>query len=145
MAERSQTRTSVPHVNIARRRRERAQSLAELALLLPVLLAVMIVAVDIGRLYFAYVAVTNGARNGASYAALSATNAANTSGIEDAVLQDTTSLSSDPSVSSTTGTDLDGNMYTRVTVEHAFDPLFEIPGFPLNITLRRSVQMRVSP
>jgi Flp pilus assembly protein TadG len=116
-----------------------------MALLLPVLLALLIVAVDVGRLYFAYVAVTNGARTGASYASQSTTNATNTSGITAAVNQDTTSLSGSPTVTAVTGTDLDGNMYTRVTVQHNFDPLFELPGFPTSITLRRSVQMRVSP
>jgi Flp pilus assembly protein TadG len=51
-------------------RGERGQGLVELSLLLPILLVVALGAVDLGRVYFAYVAVVNAAREGAFYAAL---------------------------------------------------------------------------
>jgi cell division septation protein DedD len=53
----------------ARRERARGQSLAEFALLAPVLVVVMLVAVDLGRIYFAVVNLTNVARIGANFAA----------------------------------------------------------------------------
>ena len=48
----------------------RGQSLVEFVLLLPVLLIVLAGLLDLGRLYFAYVAVTDAAAEGAAYAAL---------------------------------------------------------------------------
>ena len=48
----------------------RGQSLVEFVLLLPVLLIILAGLLDLGRLYFAYVAVTDAAAEGAAYAAL---------------------------------------------------------------------------
>lgn len=53
-----------------RRKSERGQSLLEFALVLPVLLIVLAGVLDLGRLYFAYVAVTDAAGEGAAYAAI---------------------------------------------------------------------------
>ena len=44
------------------------QSLTEFALLLPVLLAIMLGGLDLGRVFFAYVTVQNASREGARYA-----------------------------------------------------------------------------
>ncbi|MBU0704877.1 MAG: pilus assembly protein [Chloroflexi bacterium] len=52
------------------RKSERGQSLLEFALVLPVLLIVLAGVLDLGRLYFAYVAVTDAAGEGAAYAAI---------------------------------------------------------------------------
>ena len=53
--------------------RERGQAIAELAIVAPVLLLVlMLVAVDFGRLFFSYIAVQNAAREATSYAAFHA-------------------------------------------------------------------------
>src|SRR5918999_1774924 len=51
------------------RRHPRGQSLVELALVLPVLMVMLVGTIDAGRLYFGWIAVTNAARVGASYAA----------------------------------------------------------------------------
>ncbi len=48
---------------------QRGQSLAELSIVLPVLLIVVLGSIDLGRVFFAYISVTNAARNGARYAA----------------------------------------------------------------------------
>lgn len=45
------------------------QSLVEFALILPVMLLAMLIAVDFGRLFFSYIAVHNAAREAANYAA----------------------------------------------------------------------------
>lgn len=65
-------------------RHARGQSLVELALILPVLLVLVLAAVDLGRIFFARIAVSNAAREGAyeaayhgSYVANSACGAAN--------------------------------------------------------------------
>ncbi len=46
------------------------QSLVEFAIILPVLLIILSGVLDLGRLYYAYVAVTDAAAEGASYAAI---------------------------------------------------------------------------
>lgn len=51
-------------------RRERGQSLAELALLLPALLLILMGCLDLGRAFAVWVALANGTREGARYAAL---------------------------------------------------------------------------
>lgn len=52
------------------RGRERGQGLLEFALVLPVLLIILAGVLDLGRLYFAYVAVTDASAEGAAYAAI---------------------------------------------------------------------------
>lgn len=49
---------------------ERGQSITEFAVLAPVLILLLVAALDIGRAYNAYVSLTNAAREGASYGAL---------------------------------------------------------------------------
>jgi Flp pilus assembly protein TadG len=53
-----------------RKRNERGQSLTEMALVLPVLLFVLAGVLDVGRLYYVTVAITDAAAEGASYAAI---------------------------------------------------------------------------
>ena len=51
-----------------RSRRTRGQALAEFALVVPVMLLLLLIAIDFGRLYFTYLGVTNAAREGAAFA-----------------------------------------------------------------------------
>ena len=51
------------------RSRSRGQALVELALVTPVLLVLLLGAVDLGRLFYARITVTNAAREGAMMAA----------------------------------------------------------------------------
>jgi hypothetical protein len=50
-----------------RRERTRGQSLVEFALVLPIMLILLAAAIDLGRLFYAYVAVENAAKEGAFY------------------------------------------------------------------------------
>jgi len=52
------------------RNREKGQSLAEFVLVLPILLLVLAGAVDLGRLYYVSVALTDAAGEGAAYGAI---------------------------------------------------------------------------
>ena len=52
------------------KRKERGQSLVEFAIVLPILLIILAGVLDLGRLYYAYVAVTDAAAEGAAYAAI---------------------------------------------------------------------------
>ena len=52
------------------KQREKGQSFLEFALILPVLLIILAGVLDLGRLYFSYVTVTDAAAEGAAYAAI---------------------------------------------------------------------------
>lgn len=65
--------------------RSLGQAIPEFALVLPVLLLLMLAAVDFGRIFFSYVAVRNAASQGAAYAAAAPTD---TSGIGARVRQE---------------------------------------------------------
>jgi Flp pilus assembly protein TadG len=58
--------------------REKGQSLTEMALLLPVVLVILAIVLDLGRLYYIAVALTDAAGEGATYAAI---NPADTAGV----------------------------------------------------------------
>lgn len=60
-----------PHPSHAR---SRGQSLVELALILPVLLLLALAALDLGRLFYAQITLTNAAREGAMEASLNPTS-----------------------------------------------------------------------
>ncbi|NLF03178.1 MAG: pilus assembly protein [Anaerolineales bacterium] len=51
-------------------RRQRGQSMVEFVLMLPILLIILLGLLDLGRLWYAYVAVTDAAAEGATYAAI---------------------------------------------------------------------------
>jgi uncharacterized membrane protein len=53
-----------------RKDREKGQSLTEMALVLPVVLVILAVVLDLGRLYYITVALTDAAGEGATYAAI---------------------------------------------------------------------------
>jgi PKD repeat protein len=54
----------------------RGQSMVELALVLPLLVLLVLIAVDFGRIYFSYIEIHNAAREGAKYAAQDPSNTA---------------------------------------------------------------------
>jgi len=57
-------------------KRQNGQSLLEFALLLPILLIILAGVLDLGRVFFSYVAVTDAAAEGAAYAAIYPTDTA---------------------------------------------------------------------
>lgn len=131
-----------------RARYQRGQSLVEFALLLPLLLIILLGVVDFGRVYFAYVSVTNAARNGAEYASASTEKAADLDGIRQAALADTENLlnttPTNPDVSAETGLDSQGKTYASVTVSYTFETLVSWPGMPHSVDMERTVRMRVA-
>lgn len=128
---------------ISRSDPRRGVAATELAVLLPFFAWVFLAGVDYARLFYAYVTVTDCARNGALYAMLDSTHAQNTAGIQAAALADATNLNQQPTVSSSTGADSYGNMYVAVTVKYAFQTLITYPGIPSTTTVSRTVQMEV--
>jgi Flp pilus assembly protein TadG len=130
------------------KRGTRGQSLVEFALILPVLLILMLGTIDFGRVYFAYVSVTNAARNGAQYASFSSEAAADSDGIRNAALADTVELvntsPTNPNVTVATGTDSQSRLYADVTVAYTFSTIFPWPGIPDSMNVARTVRARVA-
>ena len=128
-------------------RSSRGQSLLELALITPVFLILVLGVIDYGRVYFAYVSVTNSARTGADYAAGSAEQAADVDAIRAAALTETSELldtsPTNPSVAVSTGTDANGLEYADVTTTYTFNTLISWPGLPNSIDLERTVRASI--
>ena len=117
----------------------------------PVLIILMLGVIDFGRVYFAYVSVTNGARTGADYAAANCNPSCeqdDLAGIRDAVVAETTELlstsSTNPDVSVSIGYSLgSGNSHVDVTVSYTFTTIFPWPGLPNSMNVERTVTARV--
>lgn len=124
----------------------RAAAAVELAVLLPVLIFLFVIAVDFARIFYYSQVIENCARQGALYACDPKAPANNLyDGLDDAALADASNLSPQPTVSSATGTDGAGNAYVAVTVTWQFQTITNLPGVPNNVTLSRTVQMRTAP
>jgi hypothetical protein len=63
------------HRQRSKHNRQLGQGLAELALVLPLLLTILFGALDLGRAFYTYIALTNAAREAARYAAVNDANA----------------------------------------------------------------------
>lgn len=124
----------------------RALAAVELALLLPMLVFVFVVAVDWARIFHYSLMLTNAARQGAVYGAnLNATATSPYTGVQQAALAEVSGLSPQPTVTSATGSDASGNPYIDVTVAWQFSTMTSFPGVPSPVNLTRKVRMRVAP
>jgi Flp pilus assembly protein TadG len=126
------------------RDRRRGVAAVELAVLLPFLAFLLVITIDFSRIYYVTLTLNNCARNGALYACDNPTNAADTTGIQNAALADASNLTPAPTVTSITGTDSDGQ-YVEVTVSYQFHTITNYPGVPSTVNITRTVHMRVSP
>ncbi len=128
-----------------RPRGRRAAAATELAVLLPFLALVFVAGLDFARVFYHALTITNCARNGAVYASADPTHAADSAGIQAAALVDASNLSPSPNVTSSTGTDADGNPTVQVTVTYDFQMLTEFLPTGGTFHLSRTVEMRVAP
>jgi hypothetical protein len=126
------------------RRARHGAAVGELVVVLSVLAFILVACTDFARVFFSYLTITNCACNGALYGCTSTLRSTDTSGIQSAALTDAGSLSPQPSVSSTTGTDASGNPYVAVTVSYTFTTIVTYPGINHTMNLTRTVQMRVA-
>lgn len=122
-----------------------AAATVELALLLPFLAFLFVIAVDWSRIFYYSMIVTNSARNGALYACDSVSQPTSPyAGVTAAALADAGDLSPAPTVTSTSGSDASGS-YVEVTVAYQFQTVTNFPGVPTSTNLVRTVRMRVLP
>jgi Flp pilus assembly protein TadG len=126
--------------------RGRGQSLAEFAVILPVFLLILGLGIDFGRMFFTWVQLNNGAREGAAYGI---SNPNDPSGIQARVLQEinaqsqrgqgtiTVGTSCSPSACSVAATAATSNTVT-VNVSEPFSFLTPLVGNFTTLTLRAS-------
>ena len=126
-----------------RRSRRRAAAALELALLLPTLCFLCLIATDYPRLFYSLATLSDCARAGAMYYATHST--ATTAAIQQAALADATNLSPAPTVTTASGTDSSGNAYVQVTVSCTFRTLTANPAIPSPVTLSRTFVMMPNP
>ena len=124
----------------------RAAAVVELAVLLPFIVFLFVIAVDYARVFYYSQIIENCARQGALYASDPKAPGYNLyTSVQNAALADAPDLSPQPTVTSNTGTDSAGNAYVSVTVTWPFQSVTGFPGIPNNVTLSRTVQMRTAP
>src|SRR5262245_20323559 len=115
--------------NGANRKWRRGAAIVELAVLLPLLIFLFVIAVDCARVYYFSVTLTNCARAGALYASDPTTNDESPyASTEAAALADASNLSPAPTITSLTGVDASGRPYVEVTAAYTFRTITGFPG-----------------
>jgi Flp pilus assembly protein TadG len=150
--------TIAPHVRVAKTRHSRRTRanrpgavLVEFALVLPVLVTIVLAAIDFGRFAHSHIAVTNSARVGAGYACMhpytTGTQSLWQTKIREAVknemqgvahYDDTLLAMNSPQVT----TDSDGQKRVRVEVKYPFQTIVTWPFVPHSFLMTRAVEMR---
>ena len=120
-------------------------AVVELAVLLPLLVMLFILATDFARIFYFSVTLNNCARAGALYAydPTAAPESAFASA-QAAALAEATNLSPQPTITTTNGTDSSGRAYVEVTANYTFQTITSFPGIPNNLQLSRKVRMFVA-
>ena len=123
----------------------RAAAVVELAILLPLLAFLFVIAVDFARVFNPAITLTNCARSGALYGSQSPSKSLDDAGIQAATLADAGDLSPAPTVTIRRFNDSLGAPCIEVSVSWTFQTITHYPGVPSPTVLTRSVQMRVAP
>ena len=134
----------------------RGAAAAELAVIGPLLLTMVLAAVDFGRFAFNYIAVTNAARAGASYAVMnnytSSTYGTWTAGITQAAKDEMTQQVGTGNIGNlnvtiATSTEGSGVKRVQVTASYPFTTLVNWQwtglGLPHTINMQRKLEMRL--
>jgi Flp pilus assembly protein TadG len=134
--------------------RRRGVAAVELAVCLPFLAFLFLIAVDYCRLFYFSLTIENCARNGAQFGSQAANsqdwqnNGALIASIQDATLADGAGLTPPldaKNVTISNGTDADGHPMVLVKVNYPFQTITNFPGIPNSTNLVRQAQMRVAP
>jgi Flp pilus assembly protein TadG len=137
-------------ITLAKGRTRNGASAAELALLLPLLMLLILGCIDFGRFAYSYIAVSNAARAGAGYGAVNpytnGTYATWQSLVRQAVVDEITQNQHfDPSQLTVTANGVSegsGLWRAEVTASYPFRTVINWVGIPHTMTLRRTVVMR---
>jgi Flp pilus assembly protein TadG len=140
-------------------RSDSGASLVEFAVLAPVMLLLLIGLIEIGRFAYFSILAANGARAGVAFAAQNLSTAIDTTGIQNAAVQDAQNLSQftakpnfyclSSSGTSVTcpaagATPAPGEVYwVQVQVTGTFNSLFKYPGIPQSVLVSGTSTMRI--
>jgi hypothetical protein len=126
--------------------RRRAVAAVELAVLLPFLAFIFIVAVDWCRIFYFTVTIDNAARDGALFAfddfALAHSPYSTATA---AALADASNLTPPPSVVLGKGVDAYGQAYVECTVTYTYETITNFPGVPRDTVITRTVRLYRAP
>ena len=133
--------------NLEPPRRERGQSLVETAIVVPILLLLLAAVIDFGRVFDAYIVLTNAAREGARFGSVNPSMS--DAHVKDLVVNDV--LGSGTNITQMTGFNAvdnvtvvgqaEGSEVVKVTVTYRFNLWFGgLIGFP-SVTLTRDSSM----
>lgn len=138
---------------------EGGQNLLEFALFVPVILLLLVGAIEIGRLAYLSILVNNAAHAGVQYGAQSLATASDNTGMQNAALNDGQNIAgltaaasyfctcADGSSSACQPTDCAGShrlVYVQVNTTGQFQSLFAFPGLPASYTVSGQAVMRVA-
>lgn len=136
----------------------RGSSLIETAILVPTLLTVCAGVMDFARIVYAGIELSNAARAGVQYGALTPGNSGDTAGMQTAATNDAVDLTgvtatarnfcgcnsgtAEVSCTSTTSCATTPSGYVSVTANYTFTTLMRWPGLPQSVALSRTAVMR---
>lgn len=149
----------------ALRRADSGQAIAELAIVAPLMILLVVAAIDIGRYMFQGIEVGNAARAGVQYGAQNATTAINATGMANAAQADahdigtlSVTASNYCTCDGAPGTTYDGctgmpacptgdhvDLYVKVIASETFTPVIAYPGIPNPVTISRTATQQVTP
>jgi Flp pilus assembly protein TadG len=129
----------------AARCRRSATAVVELAVLLPFLVMMFLVAADFARVFYFSLTLTNCARAGALYACdpVAAVESPFPD-VQSAALADATNISPQPTITQANGVDASGQAYVAVTASYSFNTVTKFPVIPSQLQLARTVKMYVA-
>jgi len=120
-------------------------AVVELAVLLPLLILLFVIAVDVGRIFHFSLTIQNCARAGAVYASdPHVAHESPFSTVEEAAQADAPNLSPPPTITSQIHLDAAGRSYVEVTAAHTFSSITRFPGIPHKLELARKVRMSLA-
>ncbi len=136
----------------------RGQAAVELAFSVPLLIVLLLVVVEAGRICLVAVSLSSAARAGVQYGAQSLTTVSDTTGMQNAAKADAPNLTamiatgtyycqcSDGSASTCLSTDCASShrlTYVKVATSATYTPIVNWPGIPTTTTLTSQAIMRV--
>ena len=117
----------------------------EMAILLPLLVLIFVLAADFARIFYFSLTLQNCARAGALYAYDPAAAAESPFlSVTEAARSDAVNLNPQPTITQSNGTDASGRSYVDVTAAYPFSPIAAIPPIPNQVNLTRTVRMYVA-
>jgi Flp pilus assembly pilin Flp len=122
----------------------RGAAAAELAVIVPFLAFVLVIAADFARIFYYSVTLAASARQGAiCYSDLVTAPQSPYVNYTAAVLSDATNLNPQPTVTTNSVPDGLGNVYMSFTASGTFSTVTGYPGIPKTVNLSRTVMMRI--